>query len=160
MSDETDKIQLTAGVVAAYVAGNHVATDDLPGLIRSIHMALDALGAPEEAVAPAIKLTTAQIRRSITPDALISFEDGKSYKQLKRHLTTRGMTPANYRAKWGLPKDYPMVAADYTAVRSALAKAAGLGRKPAIAVEEKASKPVKARIGGKLGLFPRRPKTT
>lgn len=159
MSDVTHNIQMTAGVVAAYIAGNRVATDDLPGLIRSVHTALGGLGAPEEPP-PAARLTAAQIRRSITPDALISFEDGKSYKQLKRHLTTRGMTPADYRAKWGLPKDYPMVAAGYAAVRSALAKAAGLGRKPAIAVEEKASKPVKARIGGKLGLFPRRPKTT
>ena len=157
MSDDTH-IQLTTGIVAAYVGSNDVSPEDLPILIRSVHAALGALGAPEEAAAPAIKLTPAQIRRSITPDALISFEDSKPYKQLKRHLTTRGMTPADYRAKWGLPKDYPMVAATYTAIRSALAKAAGLGQKAAAVAVPKPPEnpPAKLRPKGRLSLFGKR----
>jgi predicted transcriptional regulator len=74
-------------------------------------------------------LTPAQIRRSITPDALVSFEDGKSYKTLKRHLSTRGLSVEQYKAKWGLPADYPVVSPNYSAARSAMAKTLGLGQK-------------------------------
>ncbi|WP_246691714.1 MucR family transcriptional regulator [Methylobacterium sp. WL12] len=95
----------------------------------SVHAALAGLG-NEAAAEPAgpEKPTTAQIRKSVTPDALISFEDGKSYKTLKRHLTLRGLTPEGYRAKYGLASDYPMTTANYSAQRSALAHALGLGQ--------------------------------
>src|SRR5437868_6247784 len=102
MSDHnTNLARLTAGIIAAYVENNELEPQNLPNLIRSVHQALGSLDAAPEVPAPAT--TTAQIRRSITPDALISFEDGKPYKQLKRHLTGLGTTPDKYRAKWGLP---------------------------------------------------------
>jgi predicted transcriptional regulator len=97
---------------------------------------------PDPAPTPAVS-----VKKSITPDHLISLEDGKKYKSLKRHLTSRGMTPDEYRAKWGLPKDYPMVAASYSAQRSNLAKTLGLGRKALADAPEveapKAKAPVK-----------------
>ena len=96
-------------------------------------------------------------RQSIRPDGLVSFEDGRTYKSLKRHLTVRGLTPAQYRQKWGLPPDYPMVAASYSAARAELARAIGLGRKqPAEVAPE--PEPPKARIAGTLGLFRKRPR--
>jgi predicted transcriptional regulator len=120
---------MTTEIVASYVMGNSVPASDLPGLIKTVY---GALGAPEAMAAeePAsVKLTPAKMRKSITPDAITSFEDGRSYKSMKRHLSTHGLTPDAYRAKWGLPKDYPMVAASYSAARSAMAKAIGLGAK-------------------------------
>ena len=90
-----------------------------------------------------MKATAAEIRRSIRPDALISFEDGKSYKALKRHLTTRGLTVDQYRAKWGLPNNYPTVLPAYSRARSELAKAAGLGQKGRIGKSAAAAKPAK-----------------
>jgi len=122
-------IELTADIVAAYVSNNPVPAGELPGLIAQIHSSISNLGAP--AVAVEEPLTPRMpIKKTITPDHLISLEDGKPYKTLRRHLTIRGLTPDQYRAKWGLPADYPMVAASYTAKRSALAKSLGLGRKP------------------------------
>ena len=101
---------------------------DLPSVIASIHSALQNLGQPQEPVQE--KLTPLMpIKKTITPEFLISLEDGKRYKSLKRHLSGRGLTPEQYRTKWGLPRDYPMTAPDYAAKRSELAKAAGLGRK-------------------------------
>jgi predicted transcriptional regulator len=138
VSDEQsrqDLMALTAGVVGAFVGNHKVTAADLPGLIQSVHAALSTAGmspAVEEA-SPTVKATPAQIRKSITPDALISFEDGKPYKTLKRHLGTFGLTLEQYRAKWGLPSDYPTVAPTYSEARSAMAKALGLGhggRKP------------------------------
>jgi predicted transcriptional regulator len=125
-----DYVALTSEVVSAYVSNNSIRPADLPELLSSVHAALSALtqGGATDAV-PVGKLTPAQIRKSITPDALISFEDGKLYKTLGRHLTIRGLTPEAYREKWGLPRDYPMVAASYSAQRSALAKSLGLGHK-------------------------------
>jgi predicted transcriptional regulator len=160
MSDhDTNLAQLTTGIVAAYVETNELPIQHLPDLIRSVHQALGSLGAASEAPAPATTATTAQIRRSITPDALISFEDGKTYKQLKRHLTALGMTPDQYRAKWGLPPDYPMVTASYSAARSAIAKTFGLGRKTRLAppnhVPPAEIEQPKVRIKGRLGLFGR-----
>ena len=146
-------IELTAEIVAAFVANNPIAADELPGLIRDIHGAIVSAGAPV-AAAEALKAdapSAAAIRKSITPHALISFEDGKPYKALKRHLTKHGMTPGGYRAKWSLPADYPMVSANYSATRSALAKSMGLGQPaaaPAQAVPEPGTRPRK-----KLGLF-------
>ncbi len=130
MAEDRTLIELTTEIVGAYVLANSLAASDLPGLIHGVHQALTGAGQPEAPPEEAdVKATPAQIRKSISPDTLISFEDGKTYKSLKRHLSTRGMTPDDYRAKWGLPKDYPMVAPNYSAQRSALAKTLGLGRK-------------------------------
>jgi predicted transcriptional regulator len=132
VADDRTLIELTTEIVGAYVLANSLAASDLPGLIHGVHQALTGAGQPPAAPEEAdVKATSAQIRKSISPDTLISFEDGKPYKSLKRHLSTRGMTPDDYRAKWGLPKDYPMVAPNYSAQRSALAKTLGLGRKAA-----------------------------
>jgi len=128
-----DMRHLTANIVAAYVSNNHVQVSELPKLLAGVHAAVQA-AAQGHAAAPAVtggpveKPSAAEIRRSVGRDALISFEDGKPYKTLKRHLTGRGLTPERYREKWGLPRDYPMVALDYAERRSALAKAIGLGR--------------------------------
>ena len=124
-----DFVELTADIVSAYVSNNSVRPGDMPELLVGIHAALTDLGQGGATSAPAAeKLTPAQIRKSITPDALISFEDGKSYKTLRRHLTIRGLTAEAYREKWGLPRDYPMTAASYSEQRSALAKSLGLGQ--------------------------------
>lgn len=122
-------IEMATDIVAAYVSHNHVAPADLPTVIAKIHAALQALGAGGSASAEEVSpvLTAAQIRKSVQPDRLISFIDGKAYKTLKRHLTAHGLTPATYRERFGLPADYPMVAADYSERRSSLAKAHGLG---------------------------------
>lgn len=127
--DENRVIEMTADIVSAYVGNNTVSTDDLPLLIKNIHDALKGVstGAPAEPIAP--QTPAVSVRRSITPDALICLEDGRKFKSLKRHLQTKyGMSPDDYRAKWGLPKDYPMVAPNYAASRSALAKQMGLGQ--------------------------------
>lgn len=129
MEQSSAYIEMASDIVAAYVSHNHVALADLPGVIAKVHGALLALasgGMPaEEEAAPVV--TAAQIRKSVQPDRLISFIDGKSYKTLKRHLTANGLTPATYRERFGLPADYPMVAPDYSERRSSLAKAHGLG---------------------------------
>lgn len=156
MSDKTPRLNLTARVVAAFVGNNDISLQDLPTLIRGVHATLGALGAHAQETSPTVNLTPAQIRRSIRPDALISFEDGKPYKQLKRHLTTRGMSPADYRAKWGLPKDYPMVAADFAAMRSAHAKASGLGQRAAAVAKAPEKAAAKPRVKGRLSLFGKR----
>ena len=118
----------TADVVSAYVAGNKVSPDDLAMVIKSVFQSLCTLGEPEPPKAPEkTGPTGAQIRKSITPDALISFEDGRAYKTLKRHLSKNGLTIEAYKDKWGLPKDYPTTAANYSAKRSAMAKSLGLG---------------------------------
>lgn len=134
MDDQADFIVLAADVVSAYVGNNLVAVTDLPSLIQSVHAALSntAIGKTEE---PVIELKPAvSIKKSLTPDYIICLEDGKQFKSLKRHLSTKyGMTPEDYRAKWGLPTDYPMVAPNYAAARSALAKQSGLGQKRAAA---------------------------
>jgi len=133
--DNNQLIDLSAMVVAAYVAHNNVTRADLPELIAKTHAALAGLGA--EAAAPAAQplVPAVSIRKSVTPDAIICLEDGKAFKSLKRHLGSKyDMTPDQYRAKWGLPSDYPMVAPNYAEARSALAKSMGLGRKAPAAV--------------------------
>lgn len=120
--------ELTIELVASYVARNAVPAADLPVLIATLHDTLSGLGHAPEREHPVAKPTPAvPIRKSITDTHIISLEDGKPYQALKRHLTRLGMTPADYRAKWGLPHDYPMVAAAYSRNRSALAKEMGLG---------------------------------
>lgn len=128
-SGHAEHIELAVDIVAAYVSNNSVPPSDLPGLIGTIHNALDTLSTAGRASnAPVEKLTPAQIRKSVTHDHIISFEDGKPYKTLRRHLTLRGLSPEAYREKWGLPRDYPMTAASYSAQRSELARALGLGQ--------------------------------
>ena len=119
---------LAAEIVASYVANNSLRSSDLPDLIASVYGALQGLGQPaaEPAAEPLTKPVS--IKKSITPDYLISMEDGRQYKSLKRHLTGRGLTPAEYRTKWDLPSDYPMVASGYSERRSELAKSFGLGQ--------------------------------
>ena len=127
--EQDDLVELTTQIVTAYAAGNHLPAAELPGLIRGVHASLQGLTSKN--AQPAEKqrvLTPAEIRRSIQPDGLISFEDGKAYKTLRRHLARLGLTPEAYRAKWGLSVDYPMTASDYSAQRSQLARDLGLGR--------------------------------
>ncbi len=118
-------------IAAAYVSNNHVPAHDLPNLIATIHASLAQMGSQpqvsESDSEPKPKPTAEQIRKSITPDALISFIDGMPYKTLKRHLTAHGFDPATYRERFGLRADYPMVAPSYSSRRSALAKKIGLG---------------------------------
>jgi predicted transcriptional regulator len=127
MAQDGKTLQLTTEIVSAFVTRNAVPPDDLAGLISTVHQ---TLAQPDRATTAKPKresATPAQIRRSITPTAIISFEDGRPYKLLKRHLRALGLTPEAYRAKWGLPADYPMVAAEYSSVRSTKAKELGLG---------------------------------
>lgn len=134
MIDQTSKneahLELTADVVSAYVSNNPVPTSELASLIVSVSAALSGLGqAPEVetlALTPAVNP-----KKSVFPDYIVSLEDGRKFKSMKRYLGLLGMTPDEYRAKWGLPHDYPMVAPAYSAARSALAKQMGLGRKAA-----------------------------
>ena len=130
-SDRTDPVELATEIVAAFVSHNRVQHTDLPNLIGAVHQALvsaSAQGAGEPGEPEQPKATPQQIRRSITPDHLVSFEDGKHYRTLRRHLALRGLTPQAYREKWGLAADYPLVAPSYAKQRSELAKALGLGQ--------------------------------
>ena len=128
MEDQETLVTLTADIVAAHVSNNSVAISDISLIIRSVHDALAALGTKEE---PEVKQEPAvSIRASVKPDHIVCLEDGKKMKMLRRHLATdHGMTPEDYRAKWNLPKDYPMVAPNYAEKRRALAKEIGLGTK-------------------------------
>jgi len=127
---------LTAKIVSAHVSNNAVAASELPGVIGLVRRALDSIATPVAVPVVAEQVPAVTIRKSVTPDYLICLEDGKKLKMLKRHLaTTYGMTPDDYRSKWKLPPGYPMVARNYAEKRSSLARAAGLGRKPAPVVE-------------------------
>ncbi|WP_095204951.1 MucR family transcriptional regulator [Mesorhizobium carmichaelinearum] len=123
--------ELTAEIVSAYVSNNPLPVSGLPDVIASIHASLSGLGTP---IAPVVEPQTPAVnpKKSVFPDYIICIEDGKKFKSLKRHLATHfDLTPDAYREKWGLPRDYPMVAPNYAAARSQLAKASGLGRKSA-----------------------------
>ncbi|QAZ47043.1 MucR family transcriptional regulator [Mesorhizobium sp. Pch-S] len=122
--------ELTAAIVGAYVTKNPVPVSDLPGVIASVADSIGRLGQTQAEVVPEPQKPAISIRKSLTHDYLISLEDGQQYRTLKRHLGKLGLTPEEYRAKWGLPVDYPMVAPAYAAKRSELAKKLGLGRKP------------------------------
>jgi len=134
MDDQTDLLDMTAGIVSAYVGNNTVTATDVPALIRQVHSALSAIGGPVEAAPAAPREPAVPVKRSIAADHLVCLEDGRKFKSLKRHLRTKyDMSPEEYRAKWNLPKDYPMVAPNYAKARSELAKSMGLGqggRKP------------------------------
>ena len=126
-SESKEIIEWTAEIVASYVQKNSVSISDLPQLIKIVHDSLTSLsgGSPAEKPQPAVS-----IRRSVTPDYIICLEEGRKLKMLKRHLATAyGMTPEEYREKWGLPADYPMVAPNYAKQRSYLAKKIGLGKR-------------------------------
>ena len=123
----SDYTTLTADIVSAYVSHNAIRSADLPDLISSVHQALQGLSASPQ-TEPEKREPPVPIRKSITPDFLISLEDGHRYKSLRRHLTGRGLSPEQYREKWGLPPDYPMVAPNYAKKRSELAKSIGLGQ--------------------------------
>ena len=128
-SDDEILKQVTE-IVAAYVSKNEVAAADLPALIKSVHATLGGFGGGESGAS--FKPPAVPVKKSVTPDFIICLEDGKKLKMLKRHLMTAyGMTPDQYRAKWQLPNDYPMVAPNYAATRSALARSIGLGRRAA-----------------------------
>jgi predicted transcriptional regulator len=129
MEDKLDLLEMTTEIVSAYVGHNSVSSSDLAGLIQNVHRALAHVGqvAPVEDTSP--KEPAVPVKKSITPDFLICLEDGRKFKSLKRHLRTKfNMSPEDYRAKWGLPKDYPMVAPNYARARSDLAKQMGLGQ--------------------------------
>jgi MucR family transcriptional regulator, transcriptional regulator of exopolysaccharide biosynthesis len=140
-SDKTNHIDLTAEIVSAFVGNNAVTRSDLTVLIESVHAALmrvaggASIPGKPEALVPAVS-----VRSSVKPDWLVCLDDGKKFKSLKRHLTALGMTPEQYRAKWKLPPDYPMVAPNYAAQRSALAKKIGLGQRAGDVVKRNAAK--------------------
>ena len=127
----SNSVELAAEVVAAYVSNNPLPKSDLPALILAVHSSVARLGSEPERGPPQAEPQTpaVPIRRSVTPDFLICLDDGKRFKSLRRHLAALGLTPEQYREKWKLPSDYPMVAPNYAAHRSALARKIGLGQK-------------------------------
>ncbi|KQO53585.1 MULTISPECIES: MucR family transcriptional regulator [unclassified Methylobacterium] len=157
---QANYIELAADIVAAYVSNNSVPVGSLADLLSSVHAAISGLSSGGSSALEADKIqkaTPAQIKKSITPDHLISFEDGKPYRTMKRHLTLRGLTPETYRAKHGLPADYPMTSAGYSAARSALAKQLGLGQQRNGAAKAKAVAPEEA-VVEKATPVPEKPK--
>ncbi|WP_082476482.1 MucR family transcriptional regulator [Methylobacterium sp. Leaf99] len=159
---QADFLELSADIVAAYVSNNSLPPTDIGMLLAGVYAAIKGLAkggsaAPEED--NIAKATPAQIKKSITPDGLISFEDGKSYKTMRRHLTLRGLTPEGYRAKYGLPADYPMVAPSYSAARSAIAHSFGLGQQrkgSGKATEARAAQPDKTVSKASTDVKPKR----
>jgi predicted transcriptional regulator len=122
-------MELTADIVSAYVSNNTVPAGEMPALINQVHQALMSVGGRRGDVAAEPLRPAVPVKRSINPDFVVCLEDGKKFKSLKRHLRTQyNMTPEQYREKWGLPADYPMVAPNYAAARSQLAKQMGLGQ--------------------------------
>jgi predicted transcriptional regulator len=143
-SNPFDPIAVTGGIVSAFVAHNSLPSAELPALIESVHAALvkivSGAGTP---VAPEPAAAAVSVRKSITPGYLVCLDDGLKFKSLRRHLTMLGMTPDEYRAKWKLPADYPMVAPNYAAQRSELAKRFGFGQLRGDGVKRKGGRPRK-----------------
>ena len=152
MEDSVDNVSLvtlTADIAAAYVSNNQIATNDIAGLIAAVHSALGGIGRPAIAEAQAVE-PAVSIKASVKPDYIVCLEDGKKLKMLKRYIATRyNMTPAEYRAKWGLKSDYPMVAPSYSETRKALALNSGLGRKSAAPKAETIAAPAAAKPRGR-----------
>ena len=125
-----DSVELAAEVVAAFISNNPLPRGELPALIQTVHSAVERLGKGLESAPPQVEMKppAVPIRKSVTPDYLICLEDGKKFKSLRRHLAGLGLTPEQYREKWKLPSDYPMVSPNYAAQRSAMAKQIGLGQ--------------------------------
>ncbi len=127
-TDPVNLVEVTSEVVSAYLVKNHVPAAEISALIASVHVTFADLGrAPAPVTEPKKPTPAVSVRKSVTDEYLISLEDGKRYQALKRHLTKLGLTPAEYRKKWGLPPDYPMTAPAYARKRSELAKSIGLG---------------------------------
>ncbi|MGH1569629.1 MucR family transcriptional regulator [Methylobacterium sp. P31] len=133
MPTTSPSVELAAKILSAYVTRNIVPVGTLPDLLGEVHRSLTALDHPPKQRVE--RATEAQIRASIRPDTLISFEDGKPYKALRRHLTMRGLTPEAYKAKWGLPVDYPLVSATYSARRSKISRQISLSQRQPEAAE-------------------------
>jgi predicted transcriptional regulator len=134
--NNADFVGLSADVISAYVSNNSVPSADLAALIAAVHSAFVGVGkGNQEPVSQPLK-PAVSIRKSVKPDFIISMEDGKPYKSMRRHLSARGITPEEYRRKWGLPHDYPMVAPNYAAARSEMAKKMGFGQKRAKAAKK------------------------
>jgi len=127
---KSNSVELAAEIVAAFVSNNPLPKGELPALIHAVHSAVERLAAGPDSAPPQVEAKTpvVSIRKSITPDFLICLDDGKRFKSLRRHLAGLGLTPQQYREKWNLPSDYPMVAPNYAAQRSALAKKIGFGQ--------------------------------
>ena len=142
-----DVVRLAVDVVAAYLGQNPLPADQIPGMIQAVHASLSNLGATNAPVVAEAKKPAVPVKKSVTPDYLICLEDGKRMKMLKRHLQTAyNMSPDEYRAKWNLPADYPMVAPNYANLRSEFAKSIGLGRKAGQAVPARKKRtPAKAK---------------
>ena len=129
-ADALTLAEMTAGLIVAYVSRNRVQPSDMPAVIATLHASLAGLGsASETAPEPTKQLPAVPIKKSIADDYIISLEDGRKFKSMKRYLSILGMTPDQYRAKWGLPHDYPMVAPAYAKARSELARSHSFGRK-------------------------------
>jgi predicted transcriptional regulator len=129
MEDRSEIIEMTADIVSAFVSNNSVPATELPMLIQSVHRALSGVSITAEPVESAPREPAVPLKKSVNPDFIVCLEDGRKFKSLKRHLRTKyNMSPEEYRAKWGLPKDYPMVAPNYAKARSDLAKQMGLGQ--------------------------------
>lgn len=138
-AQSVDLVELTAEIVSAYVSKNPLPVAGLPDLIASIHSSFAGIGQPPAVEEPKLQ-PAVNPKRSVFPDYIVCLEDGKKFKSLKRHLDVHyGLTPDEYRAKWGLKPDYPMVAPNYAAQRSALAKSSGLGRKAVVAPAKKSA---------------------
>jgi predicted transcriptional regulator len=139
MAETDNLIQLTADIVSSMVGHNNVVAGDVPALIKTVHSALSALGAPEPE--PEIEKPKGAVsaRASIKPDGLISMIDGKKYQTLRRHITRHGYTPESYRATFGLPRDYPLTSSNYSELRRGMAKMIGLGRKGSETIAEPAT---------------------
>lgn len=127
MQTTSPSVELAAKILSAYVTRNSVPAGNLPDLLSQVHRSITALESAK--ASPIARPSEAQIRASIRPDTIVSFEDGKPYKALRRHLTLRGLTPEAYKAKWGLPVDYPLVSASYSARRSRISREIGLGQR-------------------------------
>lgn len=129
MEDENKVTSMVVDIVTAFVSNNSVPAAELPSLIGSVHSAIKGIGNSEQPKAAEPLTPAVSVKKSIGQDYIICLEDGRKFKSLKRHLRTKyGMSPEDYRAKWGLPKDYPMVAPSYAEARSNLAKQMGLGQ--------------------------------
>lgn len=135
-SFDTRLLSLTAEIVTAYVSNNHIQAHDLPEVLTSVYRVMTEIENKNKPVEVPPKLSPQQIERSITKDFLISFEDGKPYKTLRRHLAMHGLTPDEYRAKWGLDPSYPMTSPSYSERRSELARALGLGKMHRVPVSQ------------------------
>ncbi len=147
-ANHNDLAELTAEIIAAYVSNNSVSRENLPTLIAEVHSALVKAPKAGAEPQPEPQEPAVPIRKSVTPDVIVCLEDGKKFKSLKRHLRTdHDLTPQEYRAKWGLKSDYPMVAPNYAKARSELARSMGLGRKSADAGASQTAGPRSKRAG-------------